>query len=218
VIALLNTGVGVLAGLVVFPLLFSQGVDPGAGGPGALFVGIAGAFAALPGGDLLAVLFFGVVAFAALSSSISMLEIPVAVLVDEVGWSRRLAVGSLLALVAVTGTTTAYRPALFDFVAGTLVDLLLTGGLLAFLLFAGWVLGRDAVEEYRTGAGAVAARLADPWLLAVGVAIPVFLTFTLLTTAGLDARVGFWPTAVLAVAVTGAVVAVVTLRRRRAVT
>jgi NSS family neurotransmitter:Na+ symporter len=218
VIALLNTGVGVLAGLVVFPLLFSQGVDPGAGGPGALFVGIAGAFAALPGGDLLAVLFFGVVAFAALSSSISMLEIPVAVLVDEVGWSRRLAVGSLLALVAVTGTTTAYRPALFDFVAGTLVDLLLTGGLLAFLLFAGWVLGRDAVEEYRTGAGAVATRLADPWLLAVGVAIPVFLTFTLLTTAGLDARVGVWPTAVLAVAVTGAVVAVVTLRRRRAVT
>jgi NSS family neurotransmitter:Na+ symporter len=215
VIALLNTGVGVLAGLVVFPLLFSQGVDPGTGGPGALFVGIAGAFAALPGGDLLAIGFFGVVALAALSSSISMLEIPVAVLVDERGWSRRRAVGVLLALVAVTGTVTALRPGLFDVVAGTLVDLLLTGGLLAFLLFAGWVLGRDAVAEYVTGAGPVATAFATPWLFAVGVVIPVFLTFTLLTTAGVDARVGFWPT--VGVAVAAVAVVLVGLRRQAAV-
>jgi NSS family neurotransmitter:Na+ symporter len=214
VIALLNTGVGVLAGLVVFPLLFSQGIDPGSGGPGALFVGIAGAFAALPGGGLLAVLFFGVVAFAALSSSISMLEIPVSILVDERGWSRRKAVGVLLALIATTGTITAFRPSLFDFVAGTLVDLLLTGGLIAFLLFAGWVLGRDAVAEYATGAGPLSRRLGIPWLLAIGVAIPLFLVFTLLTTLGVDTRVGFWPTAGAAVAVVG--LALLGLRRGRA--
>jgi NSS family neurotransmitter:Na+ symporter len=217
VIALLNTGVGVLAGLVVFPLLFSQGIDPGSGGPGALFVGIAAAFGALPGGDLLAILFFGVVAFAALSSSISMLEIPVSILVDERGWSRRRAVGTVLALIATTGTITAFQPPLFELVAGTLVDLLLTGGLLAFLLFAGWVLGREAVEEYVTGAGWVATRLATPWLLAVGVVIPVFLAVTLLTTAGVDSRVGFWPTVgVAVVAVT--VAATLTGLRRRATT
>jgi len=216
VIALLNTGVGVLAGLVVFPLLFSQGIDPGSGGPGALFVGIAGAFAQLPGGELLAILFFGVVAFAALSSSISMLEIPVAVLVDEVGWSRRRAVGALLGLIATTGTITAFQPGLFDFVAGTLVDLLLTGGLIAFLLFAGWVLGRDAVAEYATGAGPLATRFGTPWLLAVGVAIPLFLVFTLLTTFGVDAQIGFWPTVGAAVAVVGAGIALIGFRRGRA--
>jgi len=205
VIALLNTGVGVLAGLVVFPLLFSQGVDPGTGGPGALFVSIAGAFAALPGGDLLAIVFFGVVALAALSSSISMLEIPVAVLVDEGGWSRGTAVGVLLALTALTGTVTALNPALFDFVAGTLADLLLTGGLLAFLLFAGWVLGPDSIEEYVAGAGALGARFATPWLFAIGVVIPIFLVFTLLTTAGLDARIGVWPTVAAAAVLIGAV-------------
>jgi NSS family neurotransmitter:Na+ symporter len=203
VIALLNTGVGVLAGLVVFPLLFSQGIDPGSGGPGALFVGIAGAFGALPGGNVLAILFFGVVAFAALSSSISMLEIPVSILVDEMGWSRRKAVGTLLALIATTGTITAFQPPLFDFVAGTLVDLLLTGGLIAFLLFVGWVLGGDAVAEYATGAGPLATRFGSPWLLAVGVAIPLFLVFTLLTTLGVDARIGFWPTVGTAVVVVG---------------
>jgi NSS family neurotransmitter:Na+ symporter len=214
VIALLNTGVGVLAGLVVFPLLFSQGIEPGSGGPGALFVGIAGAFGALPGGGVLAVLFFGVVAFAALSSSISMLEIPVSILVDERGWSRGKAVGVLLALIATTGTITAFQPPLFDFVAGTLVDLLLTGGLVAFLLFAGWVLGRDAVAEYATGAGPLATRFGTPWLLAIGVAIPLFLVFTLLTTLGVDARIGFWPTVGAAVVVVG--VALLGLRRGRA--
>jgi NSS family neurotransmitter:Na+ symporter len=213
VIALLNTGVGVLAGLVVFPLLFSQGIDPGSGGPGALFVGIAGAFGALPGGGVLAILFFGVVAFAALSSSISMLEIPVAILVDEMGWSRRKAVGALLALIATTGTITAFQPPLFDFVAGTLVDLLLTGGLIAFLLFVGWVLGGDAIAEYATGAGPLATRFGSPWLLAVGVAIPLFLVFTLLTTLGVDAYIGFWPTVGTAVVVVG--LALLGLRRGR---
>ncbi|MFB6124028.1 MAG: sodium-dependent transporter [Haloferacaceae archaeon] len=215
VIAVCNTAVGVLAGLVVFPLLFSQGIDPGTGGPGALFVGIAGAFARLPGGGVLATVFFGVVTLAALSSSISMLEIPVAFLVDEFGLSRRYAVTGLVGVVALTGTVTALVPPVFDFVAGTLVDLMLTAGLTAFLLFTGWVLGRDALVEYRTGAGGLASGLGTPWLFAVGVLIPTFLVFTLLTTFGVDARVGFWPT--VGVAVVLALVAFVGLRRPESV-
>ncbi|MFC6988975.1 sodium-dependent transporter [Haloplanus sp. GCM10025708] len=215
VIAVCNTAVGVLAGLVVFPLLFSQGIDPGTGGPGALFVGIAGAFARLPGGGMLAVVFFGVVALAALSSSISMLEIPVAFLVDEFGLSRRSAVTGLVGVVALTGTVTALVPPAFDVVAGILVDLLLTAGLTAFLLFTGWVLGREALVEYRAGAGGLANALGTPWLLAVGVLIPTFLVFTLLTTVGVDARVGFWPTA--GVAVVLAAIAFLGLRRPESV-
>ncbi|WP_248896636.1 sodium-dependent transporter [Haloplanus halobius] len=203
VIALLNTGVGVLAGLVVFPLLFSQNIDPGTGGPGALFVGVAAAFGAMPGGELLAILFFAVVALAALSSAISMLEIPVAVLAGEFGWQRRPAVGVLLGGIAATGSVTALRPSLFAFVAGPLVDSLLTLGLIAFLLFVAWVLGRDAISEYATGAGPLAARLAVPWLVAVGVVIPVVLVVTLLSTFGVTASVGGPVTVAVAAAVVG---------------
>lgn len=204
-IAVLNTFVGVLAGLVVFPLLFALGVDPASTGtgPGALFVGLAGAFTQLPAGTLVAAVFFGVVTLAALSSSISILEIPVSFLVDEYGLSRRAAVGSLFALVAVTGTANALQPGLFEFVAGSLVDVLLTVGLTVFLLFAGWVLGADAVEELRTGAGSATDRLAPAWRMAVGVALPAFLLFTLLTAAGLDARFGFWPTVLAAALLAG---------------
>jgi NSS family neurotransmitter:Na+ symporter len=201
-IALLNTLVGVLAGLVVFPLLFSLGVDPGSPGPGALFVSIAGAFARLPGGTLVATVFFGVVTLAALSSSISMLELPVAFLVDEFGLDRRRAVGLSLAVFAVTGAASALDPSVFALFAVTLVDRLLALGLAVFLLFVGWVLGRDALAEFRAGAGPLATRLAPAWLYTVGVALPVFLLFTLFAGVGLETRIGFWPTVAVAV-VTG---------------
>lgn len=180
-IGVTNTFVGVLAGFVVFPLLFAQGLSAGSGGPGALFVSVATAFSALPAGTVLAVGFFGVVTLAALSSSISMLEIPVSYLVDEFGFSRASAVGGLTVVYIVTGTFVSHNPGVFDFVAGTLVDLLLTGGLLAFLLFVGWVLGGDAIEEFVMGSGRIVQALARPWLYAVGVVLPLFLIFTLLT-------------------------------------
>ncbi len=211
-IAVLNTAVGVLAGLVVFPLLFAQGIDPTTTGTGAgaLFVGLAGAFASMPAGTLVATVFFGVVVLAALSSSISMLEIPVAVLVDETGLSRPVAVAAVTVVVACTGTVLAFRQALFGFVAGTLVNVLLTIGLIVFLLFVAWVLGRDAVDEFVTGAGSVARGLSGAWLLVAGVLLPLFLLFTLLTSLGVATAIGFWPTVAGAVII--AAVAAVGLR------
>ncbi|QIB74996.1 sodium-dependent transporter [Halogeometricum borinquense] len=216
-IAVLNTIVGVLAGLVVFPLLFTLGIEPGqtGTGAGALFVGLAGAFAQLPGGTLVATAFFAVVALAALSSAISILEISVSFLVDEYGLARRRAAGLVGGLVAVTGSVCALEPSVFGFVAGTLVDILLTIGLAVCLVFVGWVMGRDAITEFRNGAGSIGQTIATPWLFGVGVLLPIFLVFTLLTTFGVDGKIGFWPTVVAAVAV--AIAAFVSLRSERSV-
>ena len=208
-IAVLNTFVGVLAGLVVFPLLFSVVGEAGGSGPGALFVSIAGAFARLPAGTLIATAFFGVVTLAALSSSISMLEIPVSFLVDEFDLSRRVAVLGMFGVVTVTGAVNALQASVFSFVAGPLVDSLLTAGLIAFLLFVGWVLGVDALDEFVKGGGSLTESLSTPWLFAVGVVIPLFLVFTLLSSlgfGGLAASVvpvsGFWLTLATTVVVT----------------
>jgi NSS family neurotransmitter:Na+ symporter len=199
IIAALNTFVGVLAGFVVFPILFALGVGVGGGGPGAVFVSLAGAFAALPYGQVVGAVFFGAIALAALSSSISMLEIPVSFLVDEYGMTRRGATGGLVVLFAVTGTGLALDPSAFDFVAGTLVNLLLTGGLVGFLLFAGWVMGADALDEYDLGAGDLARSLGTPWLLAVGVVLPLFLTFTFVSGVLAALGVTLGPLSVLGV-------------------
>ena len=180
-IAVLNTIVGVLAGLVVFPLLFSMGVEPGSGGPGALFVSLAGAFAELPYGSVLATVFFLVVAFAALSSSISILELPVSYLVDEHQLERRQATLGVSVVLAATGTAAALVPSLFNTLAGVVVDQLLTLGLLVILLFAGWVVGRDALEEYERGTGTVGRALGTPWLYGIAIVLPAFLLFTLVS-------------------------------------
>lgn len=194
IIATLNTAVGVLAGLVVFPLLFATYgglVGPAqGGGPGALFISIAGAFAQLPGGRVLAVLFFGVITLAALSSSISMLEIPVAYLVDEHAVSRKRATTLFTGLILLTGAMNALNEAIFTFIAGTLVDLMLTTGLLAFLTFVGWVLGKEAVAEYDSGSGTFGHSLGPAWLWSVRTVLPLFLLVTLLinllSIAGVD--------------------------------
>ncbi|WP_135534180.1 MULTISPECIES: sodium-dependent transporter [Halostella] len=216
-IAVFNTLIGVVAGLVVFPLLFAQDLPVGESGPGALFVSLAGAFSTLPAGRLVGVVFFGVMTLAALSSSISMLELPVAFLVDEYDVERRRATAGLAGLFLVFGAVNALRPAVFDFVASTLVDLLLSLGLLCFLLFTGWVLGTDATEEFRNGAGSLGRVLALPWLYVVGVVLPLGLTFTVTTGVLGVANVSLPSAAVAALSVTAAVAAFVGLRRSRSV-
>ncbi|QIB74331.1 sodium-dependent transporter [Halogeometricum borinquense] len=180
-IAILNLGIGVLAGLVVFPLLFSYADGPTSGGPGALFVSIAGAFANLPAGKFLGATFFLVVLLAAITSSISMLEIPVAFLVDEFGFERSKVTRGMFLLVVATGAPNAFNAEVFSFVAGHLVSLLMTLGLIGFMFYAAWVLGPDAVEEYRKGAGSLARPLAGVWRYAIGSVFPIFLLFSFYT-------------------------------------
>ena len=207
VISISNTFVGFLTGLVVFPLLFSLGIDPASTGtgPGALFVALAGAFARLPVGWLIGLLFFGVVALAALSSAISILEVTVSFLVDELDLPRSFATAAATAVVAVAASAAALAPPLFTFVSGTLADLLLTAGLLGFAVFVAAVLGRDAVEEYGLGAGSLLGSLGRPWLAAVTWLLPAFLLFTLVN--GVAGAVGASVTAssAAAVAVAGTV-------------
>ncbi|GGN87142.1 MULTISPECIES: sodium-dependent transporter [Haloarcula] len=212
IIAGLNTGIGVLAGLVIFPLLFSLGVSPGEGGPGALFVSLAGAFADLPYSRVVGVVFFGVVLLAALSSAISIFEVLVSYLVDEHDLTRSQATAGVGGLFLVTGSVTALSPSLFALLANTVANLVLTAGLLGFLLFDGWVLGKAALDEYEKGAGPVARMVGLPWYYAVAVALPLFLAFTLVS--GLGGVVGVSVTAPQAagVAVVGVVGAILLLR------
>ncbi|GAB7095334.1 sodium-dependent transporter [Halolamina litorea] len=203
VIAVSNTVIGVLAGLVVIPLLFSQGIDPGQGGPGALFVALASAFAAIPGGSVVATAFFGTVLLAAVTSGINLLETPVGTLVDSFGVPRRRATLLVSLLLAATGSGLALASSVFTFVSGTLADLLLSVGLFAFLAIAGWVIRTEALEEFRAGAGAFTP-LAEPWLLAVSWVLPVVVLFSLASSVAplVGVSLGLGGRAVAAVAVT----------------
>lgn len=81
----------VLAGLIIFPIVFSVGLEP-TSGAGLVFMALPNAFEAMPLGSLFSGLFFIVLAVAALTSAISILEVPVAYAVKTWRWSRKKAV------------------------------------------------------------------------------------------------------------------------------
>jgi NSS family neurotransmitter:Na+ symporter len=107
-VVLLDTSVALLAGFIIFPAGFSiPGFDPSSGGPGLIFTVLPRLFATLPGGHLFGAAFFVLLLMAALTSTISLLEVPVAHLIDAYGWTRRNAVIMLTGLTALLAIPSA---------------------------------------------------------------------------------------------------------------
>ncbi len=160
IIAGMDTLVAVLAGLAIFPIVFANGLEPSAG-PGLIFQTLPVAFGQMPFGALFGVLFFLLLAFAAWTSAISLLEPMVAYLVENKDFSRvrasllagvavwLLGIACLLSLNAWSGFTLFDKGILdlFDYLTANV--LLPLGGVL-IALFAGWVLD-DQVSRTEFG-------------------------------------------------------------------
>jgi len=103
-ITLMDVGIAFLAGLMLFPLVFSQGIEPN-GGAGLVFVTLPGVFENLgPNmGVVVGSLFFLLLSFAALTSTVSLLEVPVSYVVDEHKVPRTRAVWLTAGLIFVIG-------------------------------------------------------------------------------------------------------------------
>jgi neurotransmitter:Na+ symporter, NSS family len=86
-IAVADTGVALLAGLMIFPIVFAVGLDPAAG-PTLVFQSLPFAFQSMPAGSLIGFLFFVLILVAAVTSSISLLEVPTAWGIGELGMRR----------------------------------------------------------------------------------------------------------------------------------
>jgi NSS family neurotransmitter:Na+ symporter len=87
IVSLGDTLVAILAGLAIFPIVFANNLDP-AEGPGLIFVTLSTAFAQMPGGAFIGTAFFAMIIFAALTSSISMLETMTARIYEIRGMTR----------------------------------------------------------------------------------------------------------------------------------
>ena len=146
----MDTAVGLLAGMVTFPVVMSFGLKDvvSSSTVGTLFISLPTGLAALGfTGRLVAVLFFALAYIAAITSSISLLEVPVASIMDRLGWRRNQAVwasSSLIFLVGIPAALDLEVLGRMDAVFGGL--LLIFGGLLLALLL-GWVTPRRFDED-----------------------------------------------------------------------
>ncbi|MBX7150409.1 sodium-dependent transporter [bacterium] len=104
IVTLSDTTVAFLAGLMIFPFVYFQGLQPSAG-PGLVFVTLPGVFEHMGAfwGRFVGASFFLLLCFAALTSTISLLEVPVAYMVDEKKWPRKRAVWILATIIFIIG-------------------------------------------------------------------------------------------------------------------
>ena len=155
-VALLDTVVALAAGLAIFPIVFANGLEPGAG-PGLLFQTLPLAFSQMPAGTLFGTLFFVLVAFAAWSSSISLAEPVVAWAVESKGVNRPAAAAAvgLAAWVLGIGTVLSFNhwsdvtllgKTFFDSLDFLTANIMLPLGGLAIAVFVAWKMRESDVR------------------------------------------------------------------------
>lgn len=182
--------VALLAGLTVIPALFAFNLDPQVGA-GLVFVALPGIFNTMPLAGLWMTLFFALLAFAALTSAVSMLEVVTAYLIDKRRWPRRRATltataaafAAGLPITLSQGNLNALRIGGVDLL--TAVDffasnLLLPVGGLVTVLFVGWVWGAHRAADEVTR-GAVTFPSAPAWSFTVRYVLPAILIYVLVT-------------------------------------
>jgi len=141
-----DTIVAVIAGLMIFPVVFAFSLDPGAG-MGLIFEALPPVFASLPGGGAIGGAFFFLAFIAALTSAIIMLLVAVVFVEEWLRWPRMRAVLVLGALAWIVGAAASGVPDMahtLDYLAGS-VFLPLSGFLGA--LFVGWVVPRAVMRD-----------------------------------------------------------------------
>lgn len=194
-VSIMDTCVALLAGIAIFPIVFTYGMEPSAG-PGLVFKTLPIIFSQMPGGTVIAILFFLLLVFAALTSGISLLEVVVAYYCDEKKWSRRkatLIVGFLIFLLGVPSALSNHLLANVHFIGERnfldSIDFLATnyllplGGLL-IAIFTGWVmttrLARGEVEK-----GAVRFHFYPVWHFLIKYMSPILVAIVFLSRSGL---------------------------------
>ncbi len=196
-ISVLDTAIALTACMVLFPIIFTYGMQPGEG-PGLVFVSIPIALAQMPAGTFFAIVFFALLVFAALTSAISLLEVVTSYLIDEKGWLRHKATvwaGVIIALIgvpsALSGGTALFGDGFaavfgrnwfdtFDYLA---TNWMLPLGGLGIALFTAWKVD-DAIRRGEFHHGPRLALFYRGWLLLLKFVVPVGIVLVFLHAIG----------------------------------
>ncbi len=187
--------IAILAGVAIFPAVFAFGIEPGSG-PGLVFVTLPNIFGQMPGGYFFGILFFILLTVAALTSSISVLEVVVAYMSEELNLSRHKA--TLLATGAITllgllctiswgmgKEWTLMEMTVFDMMDSLSANILLPLGGLLIVIFTGWTLKSQVVKQEISNNGALKAPLFQIYYFIVKFIAPLAIAIVFLDNIGL---------------------------------
>ena len=185
-VVILDVIVAILSGLAIFPLVFANGLQPGKGA-GLIFVTLPIAFGNMTGGTILGVLFFIFLTFAALTSSISLLEPTVELLEEKTPLGRKSA--TLLSSVVIWAlgvacvlsfnewqNVTLFGKNIFDLLDYFTSKLMLPLTGLGTIIFAGWMMHQETIRRELN----LSPTLFAGWKFLCRIVIPIAVIFILI--------------------------------------
>lgn len=198
-IALLDSGIAILAGLMIFPAAFSVGIQPDSG-PSLIFITLPNvfrqAFSAMPMvGYVIAILFYALLVFAALTSTISMHEIGTAFFHEELHLPRRRATWILTVVCSVIAVFCSlsvgaytnlqlFGMSLMDFLDFLTAQLMLPAGAFLTSIMMGWFVRRQLVEKEFTNDGVLNTAFFRAYYFSVRFIVPFFIILIFLHQFG----------------------------------
>jgi len=211
-VGLMDSGVALLGGLMVFPAVFAFGHDP-ASGPALVFEVLPEVFTQMPGGQIVGAIFFLLLMVAALTSAISMLEVPISYFIDERNWSRKKAAWVVAIITFVVGIPSALSFGgseffstmsipkidggmteggffgIMDYYFGTMFIVVVA---LATAVYAGWIMKIDRiVDEIKSGSAFFSRPLigsvsfSTVWVIFIKYVCPIVIGLVFLNMTGL---------------------------------
>ena len=194
-VAVLDTLVAILSGVMIFPAVFSFGVEPTAG-PRLIFEVLPGIFQQMTGGYIWALLFFLLVFFASLTSTISLSEIPITFLIEEHKISRGRAIAwtalftfALAVLAAlsfnVLDDIKLWGKNIFDMMDYAASNIFMLLGGLFTAVYVGWILDRKVIHDQMTNGGSLKGAMEPFLIFCLRYVAPVSIFFIFLYLTGI---------------------------------
>lgn len=195
-VAVSDTIVSLLAGIAVFPVVFQYGLEPQSG-PGLLFNTIPLVFSKIPFGNILLILFFILAAIASTTAMISMVEVPVVFLNEEVGLNRTMAVIITGLIIFIIGFLTVHPKSLFasfnlfgknffdlfDYLSSNI--LMILGGFL-IALFVGFMVAKEELYKELSNNGTIRNdKIVGVFKFIITYVTPILLIIVFLTSTGI---------------------------------
>ena len=194
-VAFTDLFIAILAGIAIFPAVFAFGITPEAG-TGLVFIALPNIFQQMAGGYFFSLIFFILLAVAALTSTISLLEVIVAFFTEELNLKRKSATWVATAIVSVFGVMAALSGGImsdvrflglniFDFLEFTSANILLPLGGLLIVVFVAWFFGRDNIKIELSNGGKLKTTYMPFFIFIIRFLAPLCIAFIFLQSIGL---------------------------------
>ncbi|MGE0077298.1 MAG: sodium-dependent transporter [Bacteroidales bacterium] len=167
-VSLADTAIAILSGVVIFPAVFAFHIEPSAG-PSLVFITLPEIFRQMPLGDIFGLIFFTLLAVAALTSTVSVLEVVVAYFSEEFKITRKKAIIIASVSISILGilaslsfgplsSITIFKRSIFDLLDFSASNVLLPLGGFLIVAFVGWYMTKNDVREEVSNEGNLKAK------------------------------------------------------------